>query len=199
MVDFHRLAIPIIVILAIGGIVSFLLAYNFYPKKNVNVNVDDACYELVGSAFDQYKTLDAQRSIRVLQLQLDAIEPYNAMIPISYSGTEGAVKEFSSKYDVDIIDSKQIGNIDKYVVDGMVQKPSFKRILENLTTADFDPSNKTVEGTLGMQVNPFLTQEEGVKIAKDIKNFMKMGIGNIVENRDNNNNNIRHAECRTSS
>jgi hypothetical protein len=199
LVDFHRFAIPIVVILAIGGIVSFLLAYNFYPKKNVNVNVDDACYELVGSAFDRYKTLDAQRSIRVLQLQLDAIEPYNALIPISYSGTEGAVEEFSSEYNVDIIDKKQIGNIDKYVVYGMVQKPSFKRILENLTTGDFDPSNKTVEGTLGIRVNQFLTQEEGVKIAQDIKNFMKLGIENIVGNGDNNNNNIRHAECRTSS
>jgi len=199
LVDFHRLAIPIIVILAIGGIVSFLLAYNFYPKKNVNVNVDDACYELLGSAYDQYKTLDAQRSIRVLKLQLDAIEPSNAPIPISYSGTKGAVKEFSSKYGIDIIDNKQIGNIDKYVVNGIVQKPSFKQILENLTTVDFDLSNKTVEGTLGMRANPFLTQEEGVKIAQDIKSFMKIGIGNIVENRDNNNNNIRHAECRTSS
>jgi hypothetical protein len=200
LVDFHRLAIPIIVILAIGGIVSFLLAYNFYPKKNVNVNVDDACYELLGSAFDQYKTLDAQRSIRVLQLQLDAIEPSNALIPISYSGTESAVMEFSAKYDVEIIDNKQIGNIDKYVVDGVIQKPSFKLILEDLTAADFDPSNKTVEGTLGMRANPLLTQEEGVKIAQDIKNFMKIGIKNIVENADNdNNNNIRHAECRTSS
>jgi hypothetical protein len=198
MVDFHRLAIPIIVILAIGGIVSFLLAYNFYPKKNVNVNVDDACYELLGSAFDQYNTLDAQRSIRVLQLQLDAIEPSNALIPISYSGTESAVMEFSAKYDVKIIDNKQIGNIDKYVVDGVVQKPSFKLILEDLTTADFDPSNKTVEGTLGMRTNPLLTQEEGVKIAQEIKNFMKVGIKIIVENYDNNNN-IRHAECRTSS
>jgi hypothetical protein len=128
---------------------------------------------------------------------LDAIEPSNAPIPISYSGTEGAVKEFSTKYDVDIIDSKQIGNIDKYVVDGMVQKPSFIRIVENLTTADFDPSNRTVEGTLGMRVNQFLTQEEGVIIAQDIKNFMNLGIKNIVENGDNNN--IRHAECRTSN
>jgi hypothetical protein len=197
--DFDRLAIPIIVILAIGGIVSFLLAYNFYPKKNVNVNVDDACYELLGSAFDQYRTLDAQRSIRILQLQLDAVEPSYALIPISYSGTEGEVMEFSSEYDVDIIDNKQIGNIDKYVVDGVVQKTSFKRIREDLTTADFDPSNKTVEGTVGMQANPFMTQEEGVKIAQDIKNFMKKGIENIVENGDINNNNIRHAECRTSS
>lgn len=86
--------------------------------------------------------------------------------------------------------------MDKYVVDGIVQNPSFKRILERLTTADFDPLNKTVQGTLGMQANPFLTQEEGVKIAQDIKNFMRTGIERIVENGDNGN--IRPAECRTS-
>jgi hypothetical protein len=93
---FHRLAIPIIVILVIGGILSFPLAYNFYPKKNVNVNIDDSCYELPGSAFDQYKKFYAQRSKRVLQLQVDAIEPTNALIPISYSGTEDSIREFSS-------------------------------------------------------------------------------------------------------
>jgi hypothetical protein len=80
----------------------------------------------------------------------------------------------------------------------VVLKPSFKLILDDLTTADFDPSNKTVEGTLGMRANPLLTQEEGVKIAQDIKNFMKVGIENIVENGDNNNNR-RHAERSTSS
>ena len=102
MVDFHRLAIPIIVILAISGIISFFLAYNFYPKKNVNVNVDGICYELLGSAFDQYKNLETQRSVRALQLQLNAIEPPNAAIPISFSGTKDGVMEFSSKYDINI-------------------------------------------------------------------------------------------------
>jgi hypothetical protein len=33
-----------------------------------------------------------------------------------------------------------------------------------------------MQGTLGIQANPFLTQEEGAKIAQDIKNFMKTGI-----------------------
>lgn len=54
-----------------------------------------------------------------------------------------------------------------------------------------------MQGTLGIQANPFLTQEEGAKIAQDIKNFMKTGIEKIVENGDKND--IRHAECRTSS
>ena len=57
-------------------------------------------------------------------------------------------------------------------------------------TSDFDPLNKTVQGILGMQANPILTQEESVK------NFMKTDIERIVENGDNGN--IHPAECRTS-
>jgi hypothetical protein len=52
LVDFQKLAIPIIVILAISGIFSFFLAYNFYPKKNVNINVD----AVVMNCWDQLLT-----------------------------------------------------------------------------------------------------------------------------------------------
>ena len=133
---------------------------------------------------------------RVLQLQLDAIDPTNALIPNSYSGTEDAVREFSSKYDIDIIDNMQIGNVDKYVVNGIVLRPHFKGILESLAITDFDPLSKTVQGALGVQANLFITQQEGIKIARDIKNFMRTGIERIVEKGDNTN--IRPAECRTS-
>ena len=144
MVDFHKLAIPIIVILVISGTISFFLAYNFYPKKNVNVNIDGNCYELLGSSFDHYKNLEAQRSVRIFQLQLDAIEPPSAAIPISFSGTKNGVKEFSSRYDINITENNQIGNIDKYVVDGIVKKPYLKQILEDLKTIDSNPLNRTV-------------------------------------------------------
>lgn len=144
MVDFQTLAIPIIVILAISGIFSFFLAYNFYPKKNVNINVDGSCYELLGSAFDQYKNLEAQKSIIAMQLQLDAIEPPSATIPISFSGTKDGIIEFSSRYDIDITKNNQIGNIDKYVVNGIVMKPYLNQILEDLKATDLNPLNRTV-------------------------------------------------------
>jgi hypothetical protein len=34
MVDYGRLAIPAILILAVGGVISFFLAYNFSPEKH---------------------------------------------------------------------------------------------------------------------------------------------------------------------
>jgi len=195
LVNFHRLAIPLIIILAIGGIISFFLAYSFYPKKNVNVNVDGICYELLGSAFDQYKNLEAQRSIRVLQLQLDAIEPPNAAIPISFSGTKEGVIEFRSKYDINITENNQIGNIDKYVINGIVKKLYLKQMLEDLKTIDPNPLNRTVLSTVGLQPpNPDITQEEGRQIAQNATVFMQTGIRQIVEN--DNMQDINIAECR---
>jgi hypothetical protein len=194
LVDFHRLAIPIIIILAISGIFSFFLAYNFYPKKNVNVNIDDICYELLGSAFDQYKNLEAQRSVRVLQLQLDTIEPPNTAIPISFSGTKDGIIEFSSRYGINITENNQIGNIDKYVINGIVKKPYLKQILEDLKTIDLNPLNRTVLSTVGLQPNSFITQEEDRQIAQNTTGFMQTGIRQIVEN--DNTGDINTAECR---
>ena len=151
MVDFHRLAIPLIIILAISGVISFFLAYNFYPKKNVNVNVGGVCYELVGSAFNQYKDLETQRSVRTLELQLNAIEPPNAAIPISFSGTKDEVIEFSSKYDINITANNQIGNINEYVVNGIIKKPYLERILD-LEQIESNPLNRTVLSTVGLSL-----------------------------------------------
>lgn len=197
MVDFQTLAIPIIVILAISGIFSFFLAYNFYPKKNVNINVDGSCYELLGSAFDQYKNLEAQKSIIAMQLQLDAIEPPSATIPISFSGTKDGIIEFSSRYDIGITKNNQIGNIDKYVVNGIVMKPYLNQILEDLKATDSNPLNRTVLSTVGLQPNSFITQEEGRQIAYNTTDFMQSGIRQIVENDKTGD--INAAECRTST
>ena len=195
MVDFHRLAIPLIIILAISGVISFFLAYNFYPKKNVNVNVGGVCYELVGSAFNQYKDLETQRSVRTLQLQLNAIEPHNAAIPISFSGTNDGVIEFSSKYDINITANNQIGNINEYVVNGIIKKPYLERILEDLEQIESNPLNRTVLSTVGLQPNSFITEEEGRQIAGNITSFMQTGIRQIVEN--GNSRDINTAECRS--
>jgi hypothetical protein len=183
-----------IVIMAVGGVISFFLAYSFYPKKNVNVNMGGTCYELLGSAFDQFKKLDSQRSIRVLRLQLDAIESPIASIPISFSGTRNGIAEFSSTYKINVTENNQIGTVDKYVTSGLIQKPNLEQIFENLKTID---SNRTVLNTVGIQYNSFITQQEGKEIAQDRQGFMQTGIRQIVEN--NNSSEINPAECRTAT
>lgn len=201
MVEFHRLVIPIIIILIVGGTVSFFLAYGFYPKKNVNINIGGTCYEFLGTAFAEYKNLDAKKEMRILKLQYNAIEPPNALIPITISGTKNAIAEFTGKYNIGITEEQQIGDasnnnnyIDKYVVKGMIAKPYFKEILDSLTLQDFNPLNKIIQGSIGLQPNPFLSLEEGKEISVDTNDFMKRGIQQILEAHHDG---IRQAECRS--
>ena len=188
----------------IGGIISFFLAYSFYPKKNVNVNVDGLCFELVGSAFNQYKNLDARRAIRILGLQLDAMESHVGLIPISFSGTKDEISKFSALYNIEITKSNRTsnlpenkGNIDKYIVDGNVPKVQFKRLVEGLTIQDFDPLNKTVKSSIGIRPNTFLSEDQSREIGQNIRSFMQSGIKRIVESGDTNV--IRSEECRNVS
>ncbi len=201
MVDFHKLIIPVIVILIVGGTASFFLAYGCYPKKNVNININGYCYEFLGSAFVEYKNLDAKKEIRILNLQYNAIEPPNALIPITFSGTKSEFTELADKYNIEIVGKQQVGDmynnnnyIDKYIVKGMIAKPYFKQILDDLTLQDLNPSTKTILSSIGLQSNPFLTLEEGKEISIDSNNFMRKEIQQmIVDNHEG----IEQAECRS--
>jgi hypothetical protein len=211
LVDFHRLAIPIIVILAVGGIISFFLAHNFYPKKNVNVNIDGVCYEFLGAVFDQYKELDAQKEIRILELQYDAIEPSEALLPISFSGTIDQVQEFTSRYNIDITESHQVGEgtinvdgnsdnsnntyIDRYILQGIISKPYFGQLLDDFWSLNFGLVSKTIQGNVGLQTNVFLTENEGREIARNINTFMRESIQDIIQNGDPSD--LKQAECRS--
>lgn len=201
MVDFHRLTIPIIIILIIGGTISFLLAYGFYPKKNININVAGTCYEFLGSAFAEYKNLDAKKEMKILKLQYHAIEPPNAPIPITFSGSQEEITDFIDQYEIDRVEKQQVGDIsnnnsyiDKYIVKGTIAKPYFKEILDGLSPEDFDPLNKTIQGSVGLQPNPLLTSEEGKEISMTVNDFMKKGIQQIIEG---NHDGIKQAECRS--
>jgi hypothetical protein len=98
MIDFHRLAIPIIVILIVGGTISFFLAYGFYPEKHVNVKVDEKCYEFLDNAFTKYNRLQAERELLVLKLQTNAIESFNAIVPVIFSGTREEIDKLITSF-----------------------------------------------------------------------------------------------------
>lgn len=178
------------------------VADGFYPKKNVNINVDGSCYEFLGSAFAVYKYLDTQKRMSILKAQYNAIEPPNALIPIIFSGTKNEIPEFTDKYDIKVVEEQQVGDmnnknsyIDKYIVKAMTAKPYFEQILNALTLQDFNPSTKTIQGSIGIQPNPFLTWEEGNEISIDTNNVMKRGIQQMIED---NYDGIKQTECRSS-
>jgi hypothetical protein len=204
MIDFHRLAIPIIVILIVGGTISFFLAYGFYPEKHVNVKVDEKCYEFLDNAFTKYNRLQAERELLVLKLQTNAIESFDAIVPMIFSGTREEIDNLISDYNIKITTSQRLGadnnHIDKYIVKTTISKQNLESIIKDLTVEDFDPLRKTIFSSFGLQSNSYITEEEGKRISSYSKYFMSNGIRQIVDDRSNiegHDDGVKQAECRT--
>ncbi|HZB15699.1 MAG TPA: hypothetical protein VE445_00925 [Nitrososphaeraceae archaeon] len=202
MIDYYKFAIPGIVVVIIGGMISGIMAYNFYPEKHVNVNIDDGkCYELLDSANAKYQNLAAKNKIEILKLQLDAInsEKEQAVIlPVTFSGTQAGISDFTDKYNIiNIISDTPISdnsNVDKRIVKATITKSEFQRIVNDLTLKDVKPLSKTVAGSIGLQPNTYITPAEGKQISLSSNDFMREGIHEIVES---NYDGVKSAECRT--
>lgn len=204
MANFHRLAIPIIVILIVGGTISFFLAYGFYPEKHVNVKVDGKCYEFLDNALTKYNRLQAERELLILRLQTNAIESSYATVPVIFSGTGEEIHNLVSDYNIMINNSQRLeaGNnhIDKYMVKATISKQNLENIIKDLTVKDFDPLRRTVFGGFGLQSNLYITEEEGKRISSYSKYFMSNGIKQIVDDgndSEGHNDVVKQAECRT--
>jgi hypothetical protein len=199
MIDYYKFAIPAIVVIITGGMVSGLMAYSFYPEKHVNVNIDDGkCYELLDSANVEYQNLAAENEIQILKLQLDAIDIEQATLPVTFSGTQAGISDFTNKYNINVISDESISdnsNVDKRIVKATISKSEFQRIVNDLTLEDVYPSSKTVAGSIGLQPNTFITPEEGKQISLNSNEFMREGIHEIIGSEDNDG--VKSAECRT--
>ena len=196
MLDITRLAVPAIAILAIGGVISFLLAYSFYPEKHENVTVDGKCYELLDTAHEQYVNLAARKDIETLRLQLSKVEPKDAIIPIIFSGKDSDIEHFKHKYPLMVTSQhkvKYFPNIDASVVTANIAKNELQNIAGNLTLKDVYPSAKTIAGSIGIEPNNYITSAEGKVISLKSNEFMSNGIREIIANSDG----VKSAYCRT--
>jgi hypothetical protein len=197
MINYHKLAIPAIAIFAAGGIISFLLAYNFYPEKHANVNIGGKCYELLDSAYTKYQDLAANNKIEILKLQLDAIETEQAILPVTFSGRQSDIMEFKNKYDINIISDKAISedvSVDKRIVRATITKDELKKVVNDLAVKDVNPLSRTVAGSIGLQPTPYIIPEEGKKISLNSTQFLRKGIQEIINTQDG----VKPAECRNS-
>lgn len=196
-----RLAIPLIIIFIIVGAISFSLAFTYYPKKNVNVNLDGICYEILGPAYADYKELEAERGLRVLAHEYNAIEEPDAIIPIVYTGTKGQVQDFISKYNVKVTDIQEIGGemyyskeyIGKTIISGEISKENLLKVISDLSSLKTN-SNENNLYNVGIQTNTLLSSQEREMISNDSTSFMLEGIQNILENRKDM---IKQTECRS--
>jgi hypothetical protein len=196
MLDGTRLAVSIIVILAIGGAISFVLAYSFYPEKHENVTVDGKCYELLDAAHEEYVKLAARKDIETLKLQLSKVEPKYAMVSIIFSGRNSDIEQFRHSYQLTETSQQKVKyypNIDASVVTANISKSELQNIIGNLTLKDVYPSAKTVAGSIGIQPNNYITSAEGKDISIRSNEFMSNGIRQIIDNSYS----AKSAYCRT--
>ena len=168
------------------------------------MKVDEKCYEFLDNALIKSNRLQAERELLVLKLQTNAIESFDAIVPVIFSGTREEIDNIISDYNIKITTSQRLGagnnHIDKYIVKTTISKQNLESIIKDLTVKDFDPLRKTIFGSFGLQSNSYITEEEGKRISSYSKYFMSNGIRQIVDDRDDiegHDDGVKQAECRT--
>ncbi|HKO64218.1 MAG TPA: hypothetical protein VJU13_03385, partial [Candidatus Nitrosocosmicus sp.] len=101
---------PGIVIGIIGGILLFFAAYNYYPHKNVNINLDGKCYEFLNEAYQKYQNLVSMRERELLRLQIAVLNGSNTFVPITFSGSREDVDNIIEKFDINVTEIQSIGD-----------------------------------------------------------------------------------------
>ena len=151
MVSFTRLGIPIIVALIIGGLISFLLVFNFYPEKHENIQIDGKCYELTGDAHKTYNSLISQSKKNSLVSQINKIENMNTSIPITFVGQNTEIDDFIDKNQIFATTRDNITlfpNISGSVVSGNISAINLSSIINKLDLNSLSSTSKTLEGSL---------------------------------------------------
>jgi hypothetical protein len=193
--SFSKLAFPGILVLLVGGTIGFLLAFSYYPEKHVNVNVDGKCYELLDESNEKHKILRAQNEINMKNMQLNMIKSDVVSLPITFSGFKENVDDFIKQYNLrNIISMQKFSDnptFDKFIIKATLSKKELQKIVNDLILSDFYPT-LSVRGSVGLGPNQYISSEERKVISAESKEFMKIGIKNIVES----NVGIKSAECR---
>ena len=195
MVSFTRLGIPIIAALIIGGLISFLLVFNFYPEKHENIQIDGKCYELTGDAHKAYNSLISQSKKNSLVSQINKIENMNASIPITFVGQNTEIDDFIDKYQILVTTRDNITlfpNIAGSVVSGNISAINLSSIINKLDLNSLSSASKTLEGSLAVIPNSQLTPQEFKEVSLLQERFVQDELRKIIRNLEG----VNPAECR---
>ena len=195
MVNYGFIAIPLIAILAIGGLISFFIVFSFYPEKHENVSIDGKCYELVGAAHEKITGLTAEMKITKMLLQVSKIESQNAIIPIIFNGKDSETRNFIDEYNLAVTSNQKVKyfpNINGSVVTANITKTDLQSIVGNLSISDVIPLSKSVAGSIGIQPNKYITHDEDKDVSLLLDKIQKSRLMDIVSNSDG----VSQAECR---
>ena len=195
MVSFTRLGIPIIVALIIGGLISFLLVFNFYPEKHENIQIDGKCYELTGNAHKAYNSLISQSKKNSLVSQINKIENMNTSIPITFVGQNTEIDDFIDKNQIFVTTRDNITlfpNISGSVVSGNISAINLSIIINKLDLNSLSSTSKTLEGSLAVIPNSQITPQEFKEVSLLQERFVQDELRKIIRNLEG----VNPAECR---
>ena len=197
MRNLQSLILPGIIIGIIGGILLFFAAYNYYPQKNVNINLNGNCFEFLDRAYEEYKLLEIERQKVLLKLQLEAIGHMAGRIPVTFSGSSNEVNEVIDNYQINVTNRQTIGDnntqVDKVIIRGLTDLSVLEQISNNWQK-NYSGSISNFDNTeVGILPNPFINSSESTKIRHDIDNFIVNGIKKII----NASTGVKPTECRS--
>lgn len=197
MRNLQSMILPGIIIGVIGGIVLFFAAYNYYPQKNVNINMNGDCFEFLDRAYSEYLLLEIDRDKELLKLQLDAIGPVLTPIPVTFSGTIDEVEWIINNYHINVTNRQTLGDnytqIDKAIIRGIVGLSVLEQISNSWQKNNSGITSNIESTEIGILPNPFISSSESMKISENIDNFMINGIKKII----NSSTGVKPTECRS--
>ena len=187
---------PGIVIGIIGGILLFFAAYNYYPHKNVNINLDGKCYEFLNEAYQKYQNLVSMRERELLRLQIDALNGSNTFVPITFSGSREDVDNIIEKFDINVTEIQSIGDqntqVDKEIVKGYISSSILEQILDKSSNNITDDTKNSMP-KIGILPNSGISASESAEISKNIDQFMIIGLKKIISEKSG----VKETECRS--
>ena len=189
---------PGIIIGVAGGILLFFAAYNFYPQKHVNINLNGDCYEFLDDAFSKYNLLEIEKEKELLRLQLDAIGNIRDPIPIAFSGSNKTVDQIIESNQINVTERQTIGDnstqIDKVIIRGIVNLSVLERISDNWQKNITETSTNLENAEFGILPNQYISSSESLKIRQSIDDFMLEGINKIISSSEDG---VKPTECRS--
>jgi hypothetical protein len=120
---------------------------------------------------------------------------HKTIIPIIFNGKDSETKSFINKYDLAVTSNQKViyfPNIDGSVVTANITKTDLQRIVGNLSIFDVLPSSKSVVGSIGIQPNKYITNDEDEDVALLVDKIQKTWMLEIIRNSDG----VNSAECR---
>ena len=195
MINYATLAIPIMAVLAIGGVISFFVVYSFYPEKHENIKIDGRCYELVDAAHERFMNLSAEMKIKTMLLQISKVESPNARIPIILNGKDSEVDNFIDTHNLTVTSNQKVMYFPRTngsVVTADITKPDLLHIVEHLSMFDVLPSSKSIVGSIGIQPNKYISLSEERNVTLEIDKLMQNKLRQIIETSEG----VESAECR---